>query len=179
MDNPRVYFLGIYGPVLITIVIRLLVHYLYRSTKLVDPFLMLAQAGGAAFQDFWNEHLGSESILSPFHAFRSQRWALLWTSVLFAAAQLLTPFASELTATFFSNYRFKTGHTSGIVQGHAFWINPPIVRVLQGLLAFIFPQFLTFGSCFVDTNPGWRQVLPASQLLPRSSATPEPPRTSR
>jgi Protein of unknown function (DUF3433) len=146
VDRPQHYFLGVYMPVLLAIILRLLVSYLYRCTKLVDPFNMLSQTNGVPLKRFfWSDHLGSESVLAPFKTLIRRRWTLFSTSILYAVTQLLTALASELTAIHPSSYVVNdvASNTIHIVRGRSLWVNSIIVRIIQGLLAFIFLQLLT------------------------------------
>ena len=105
IQDPANYFLGVYFPVLLAVIFRMLIGYLYENMKMMEPFFMLSQPGGVPAKDFiWINYLSANDSLAPYWALISGHWLMLWTSVLYFAVQLLSTFAAELISVRPSRY---------------------------------------------------------------------------
>lgn len=98
VGSPINYFYGIYLPVLLAVAFQMVVGYLYTATKMMEPFAMLSKSDeGIAAKDFlWINYMSANDNIEPFTAMVSGHWLMLWVSILFTAAQLLSPLSSEL-----------------------------------------------------------------------------------
>ncbi|KAI9674741.1 MAG: hypothetical protein M1817_001645 [Caeruleum heppii] len=124
------YFVGAYLAILLAVLFRMSVGFLYAATKALEPFYSLTEPSGASPKDFFNiNYLATNDSFDPFFALFSGHWLMLWTSILYVGAGLLTPFASELLS--FSKFCNVQG-----VCGPEMRVNPVIGRVMQALLAF-------------------------------------------
>lgn len=95
--HPQNYFYGVYLPVLLAVLLRVLIGFFYCATKLMEPFYQLANRGDVPAKDFfWINYLSPNDNTAPFIAMVSGHWLMLWSSVLYFLVQLLSPFASEL-----------------------------------------------------------------------------------
>ena len=92
-----VYFGGVYLPVLFSVLVRMLLGYLYSSTKMMEPFYLLARPNGANAREFlFTNYLDSNDLLAPLLAIVSRQWLVLCAAGIYMFAQVLGPFASEL-----------------------------------------------------------------------------------
>ena len=98
IKSPVNYFYAIYLPVLLAVTFQMLATYLYTATKMMEPFAMLSQSiEGIPAKDFlWINYLSANDSIEPFTAMISGHWQMLWVSILFIAAQLLSPLSSEV-----------------------------------------------------------------------------------
>ena len=92
------YFYGIYLPILLTVAFQMIAGYLYTATKMMEPFAMLSTSrDGIAAKDFlWINYLCANDSIEPFIALASGHWLMLWVSILYTLAQLLSPLSSEM-----------------------------------------------------------------------------------
>ncbi len=128
--TPAKYFIGAYLPTLLAVIFRISVGSLYAATKMLEPFFSLARAEGATAKNFFHiNYLSTNDTFDPIKAMFSGHWLMLWTSVLYTAVGLMTPFASELL-------HFARFCNVQNVCGPELRINPDIARILQALLAF-------------------------------------------
>ena len=75
----------------------MLIGYLYTTTKMMEPFMMLSQAEGVKAKDFlWINYLSANDSVAPFQAMFSGHWLMLWTAVLYVFVQILSPLSAEL-----------------------------------------------------------------------------------
>ena len=124
------YFVGAYLPTLLAVVFRISVGSLYAATKMLEPFLSLARPQGATAKNFFHiNYLSTNDNMDPIKAMFSGHWLMLWTSILYLAVGLMTPFASELL-------HFARYCDARNICGPELRINPDIARILQALLAF-------------------------------------------
>ena len=132
--NSQYYFIMGYLPVLLAVILRMVLGYFYDAMKMMEPFHTLCNSQGVKAKDFfWINYLSANDNFAPFAAMLSGHWTMLWTSIIYTAAQTLSPFAAELLHVEYG--RWSDGRI--IVSGHSLWINETIARVLQGLLTFI------------------------------------------
>ncbi len=128
--TPAKYFFGAYLPTLLAVIFRISVGSLYAATKMLEPFFSLARDEGATAKNFFHiNYLSTNDTFDPIKAMFSGHWLMLWTSVLYTAVGLMTPFASELL-------HFARFCNVQNVCGPELRINPDIARILQALLAF-------------------------------------------
>lgn len=128
--TPAKYFIGAYLPTLLAVIFRISVGSLYAATKMLEPFFSLARAEGATAKNFFHiNYLSTNDTIDPIKAMFSGHWLMLWTSVLYTAVGLMTPFASELL-------HFARFCNVQNICGPELRINPDIARLLQALLAF-------------------------------------------
>lgn len=128
--TPAKYFVGAYLPTLLAVIVRVTVGSLYAATKMLEPFFSLARAEGATAKNFLHiNYLSTNDTFDPIKAMFSGHWLMLWTSILYTAVGLMTPFASELL-------HFARFCDVKHVCGPELRINLDIARILQALLAF-------------------------------------------
>lgn len=128
--TPAKYFVGAYLPTLLAVIFRISVGSLYAATKMLEPFFSLARAEGATAKNFLHiNYLSTNDTSDPIKAMFSGHWLMLWTSILYTAVGLMTPFASELL-------HFARFCDVKHVCGPELRINLDIARILQALLAF-------------------------------------------
>ena len=128
------YFLGAYLPTLLAVCFRLSVGWLYATTKMLEPFYALMNPDGALPKDFFHiNYLSTNDSWDPFRAMLSGHRLMLWTSILYVAVGLLTPFASELLR--FGHYCQGIGDGKAIC-GPELRVNPTVARILEALLSF-------------------------------------------
>ena len=124
------YFVGAYLPTLLAVLFRISVGSLYAATKMMEPFFSLARTQGTTPKNFFHiNYLSTNDTFDPIMAMFSGHWLMLWTSILYTAVGLMTPFASELL-------HFARYCDVRQVCGPELRINPDIARILQALLAF-------------------------------------------
>ena len=129
------YFYGSYLTVLIAVIFRITIGWLYSTTKMLEPFHMLNQEEGVPAKDFFNiNYLSANDTFEPFTAMLSGHWQMLAVSLLYATVGFLAPFASEMLHFYRSCEKFENGE---IICGAALWINASIARILEGLLICI------------------------------------------
>ncbi|KAL9628657.1 MAG: hypothetical protein Q9164_007189, partial [Protoblastenia rupestris] len=98
VESAANYFHGIYLPVLLAVAFQMIAGYLYTATKMMEPFAMLSKSNeGIPVKDFlWINYLSANDSLEPFTAMASGHWLMLWVSVLYTLAQVLSPLSSEM-----------------------------------------------------------------------------------
>ena len=98
VKSPVNYFYARYLPVLLAVLFTMLAGYLYTATKMMEPFAMLSKSSqGIPAKDFlWINYLSANDSIEPFTALTEGHWLMLWVSVLYIAAQLLSPLTSEM-----------------------------------------------------------------------------------
>ncbi|MCJ1393029.1 hypothetical protein MMC18_005901 [Xylographa bjoerkii] len=128
------YFCGAYLPILLAVGFRVVIGWLYVTTKMIEPFRILTQSKTTSANDFFNiNYLSASDTLEPYKAMLSGHWLMLWTSLLYLAVELLSPFASEVLHFYWSCE--STGNDT-LTCAAALWINVSVARILQGLLSF-------------------------------------------
>ena len=66
------YFYGSYLTVLIAVIFRITIGWLYSTTKMLEPFHMLNQEEGVPAKDFFNiNYLSANDTFEPFTAMLS------------------------------------------------------------------------------------------------------------
>ncbi|KAL9102213.1 MAG: hypothetical protein Q9163_002619 [Psora crenata] len=98
VESAANYFYGIYLPVLLAVAFQMIAHYLYTATKMMEPFAMLSKSNeGIPAKDFlWINYLSANDSLEPFTAMASGHWLMLWVSILYTLAQVVSPLSSEM-----------------------------------------------------------------------------------
>ncbi|KAI9802327.1 MAG: hypothetical protein M1833_001833 [Piccolia ochrophora] len=132
------YFVGTYLPTLMAIALRIVIGFVYATTKMLEPFYSLTSSAGAEPKDFFNiNFLSTNDSLDPLLAMFSGHWLMLLTSLLYVGAGLITPFASEfMRITRFCN--------SDNLCAPELRVSPTIGRVIQALLAITSLMLLAF-----------------------------------
>ena len=126
------YFYGSYLAVLVAVIYRITIGWLYSTTKMLEPFHILKHKEGARAKDFFNiNYLSANDSFEPYTAMLSGHWLMLSASLLYALAGFLAPFASETLHFYRSCEKFENGE---IICRVALWINASIARILEGLL---------------------------------------------
>lgn len=106
VERSAVYFCGVYLPLLLSVLFRLLIGYLCTTTKMKEPFSMLSRQNGISAKDFlWINHLSANDNLAPFQAMFAGHWLMLWTSILYLTVHSLSPLAAELIDIYPSFYQ--------------------------------------------------------------------------
>ena len=114
VDQWQNYFFQAYLPVLVAVLFRMLIGYLYTTVKMMEPFAMLSKPGGVPARDFlWINYLASNDTLAPYLAMISGHTLMLWISVLYVTAQILSPLAAEILSIQHSSYAVSsTAHST-------------------------------------------------------------------
>ena len=128
---PTTYFVASFLPALLAIILRISVGLAYAATKMMEPFYSLANPAGALAIDFFNiNYLSTNDSFDPFTALFRGHWLMLYISILYVGAGLITPFASE----FLSLERFQNIEGA---SGPEMRVNPIVGRIIEGLLVFV------------------------------------------
>ena len=98
VESAANYFYGIYLPVVLAVAFQMIANYLYTATKMMEPFAMLSSSDeGIPAKDFlWINYLSANDSLEPFTAMVSGHWLMLWVSIFYTLAQVLSPLSSEM-----------------------------------------------------------------------------------
>ncbi|MCJ1435116.1 hypothetical protein MMC27_004486 [Xylographa pallens] len=129
-----IYFCGAYLPIIIAVWFRVVIGWLYVTTKMLEPFRILTQSKTISAKDFFNiNYLSASDTLEPYKAMMSGHWLMLCTSLLYLAVELLSPFAAEILHFYWS---CESTENSTLTCAAALWIDVSVVRILQGLLSF-------------------------------------------
>ena len=108
------YFYGVYLPVMLAVMFRMLIGYFYTTTKMMEPFSILSKAGGAKAKDFmFINYLSASDTWAPIFALFSGHWLMLWTAVLYLMVQLLTTLSSEMFGIYPSFYKLNSDTAIG------------------------------------------------------------------
>ena len=108
VQKPANYFFAVYFPVLLAVLFRMCIGYLYTATKMMEPFSMLSRSDGAHAKDFlWINYLSANDTFAPFQAMLSGHWLMLWTSILYTAVQLLSPLGAEMFGIYPSYHKIN------------------------------------------------------------------------
>jgi len=132
------YFLSLYLPSLLAVLLHTIWAVVFAATKMMEPFYRLAQPQGVQAKDsILLEYLSSAMSTSTFQDVFSGHWIMLLTSIIYFTTGLLTSFASESmgalpTAT--------CSTTIAVAQpcAPAWIVFLPVTRVLEATLAFLF-----------------------------------------
>ena len=128
-----VYFCGAYLPILIAVGFRMVIGWLYVTTKMLEPFRILSQSKTISAKDFFNiNYLSASDTLEPYKAMMSGHWLMLCTALLYLAVELLSPFAAEILHFYWS---CESTENNLLTCAAALWIDVSVVRILQGLLS--------------------------------------------
>ena len=129
------YFYGTYLAVLVAVIYRIIIGWLYSTTKMLEPFYMLKRDGGVRAKDFFNiNYLSVNDTVEPYTAMLNGHWLMLWSFLLYTIVGVLAPFSSEMMYFHRSCEDFSNGER---LCGAALWIEPSIARVVEGLLGSI------------------------------------------
>ncbi|KAL9123537.1 MAG: hypothetical protein Q9217_007037, partial [Psora testacea] len=136
VESAANYFCGIYLPVLLAVAFQMIAGYLYTATKMMEPFAMLSKSNaGIPAKDFlWINYLSANDSLEPFTAMASGHWLMLWVSILYTVAQVLSPLSSEMLGLY-PGLKKVTEDTVDV--GASVWIHPQIARLMQAILSLI------------------------------------------
>ena len=127
VKQPEHYFYGVYLPILLAVFFKMLIGYPYAAAKMIELFAMLGRPGGVPAKDFLRiNYLSANDTSAPFQAMLSGRWLMLWTSILYAALQLLSPLTSKL-CSIYPSYFEVAEHTFIVATGTN--ANPPKIHV--------------------------------------------------
>ncbi len=123
-------------PTLVAVVLRIIVGWLYATTKMMEPFVALASGGsggsGVAPKAFFNIcYLATNDAFDLLPALFAGHWTMLATTALYVGVGLLAPFGAELVAI--TRYCYDEGDLT--YCGPEIRMNYTVGRVLQGLLA--------------------------------------------
>ncbi|MCJ1378753.1 hypothetical protein MMC17_001852 [Xylographa soralifera] len=129
-----IYFCGAYLPILVAVGFRVVISWLYVTTKMLEPFRILTKSKTTSAKDFFNiNYLSASDTFEPYKAMMSGHWLMLFTSLLYLAVELLSPFAAEILHFYWS---CESTENNTLTCAAALWINVHVVRILQGLLSF-------------------------------------------
>ena len=129
-----IYFCGAYLPILIAVGFRVVIGWLYVTTKMLEPFRTLAQNKTTSAKDFFNiNYLSASDTFEPYKAMMSGHWLMLCISLLYLAVELLSPFAAEILHFYRS---CESTENNTVTCAAALWINISVIRILQALLSF-------------------------------------------
>nr|POF25968.1 hypothetical protein CFP56_22116 [Quercus suber] len=131
-------FLGTYFGVLIAVIYRMLWTILYNNFTLIEPFRQLAHSNGApADVSFFAFYQAQSNLFGPVPAFAKQRWTLALAGTAYLITSFLPAISSE--ALFVqTNYdcQFPDMRYPNNPCPARMIVSLPVLRVLQGLLAF-------------------------------------------
>ena len=136
IKSPINYFYGVYLPVLLAVLFQMMVYYLYTATKMMEPFAMLSSTNeGIPAKDFlWINYLSANDSLEPFTALASGHWLMLGVSILYTAAQVISPLSSEMLGIYPG---YKKTSADRVMAGASLWVHPQIARLMQAILILI------------------------------------------
>ncbi|KAG8533363.1 uncharacterized protein KY384_002146 [Bacidia gigantensis] len=137
IKSPINYFYGIYFPVLLAVAFQMLAYYLYTATKMMEPFAMLSKSneGISAKEFLFIGFLAGNDSIEPFTAMvSSNHRLLLFVSLFYVAAQLLSPLSSEMLGIY-PGYIKNNEET--VTAGASLWIHAQIARLMQAFLSLI------------------------------------------
>ncbi|KAI9710402.1 MAG: hypothetical protein M1812_007438 [Candelaria pacifica] len=127
------YFTGAYLPVMLAVLYRLLWTSVYATVKIMEPFYQLTQPDGALGKDSLTTYYQSSGFTpEPIQGYLRGHWVVLWSSLVYLAADLMAPLASE---TLFTDT--KSGCTGGTGANPCFprlSVDRLVARLMQGLL---------------------------------------------
>ena len=111
VQKPVNYFYAIYLPVLLAIIFRMFMSWLYTTTKMMEPFSMLSKLEGVKAKDFlFTYYLAGNDSLAPLTALFKGHWLMLWMATTYVAVQLLSALSSEIFAVY-PSYHIKDGQS--------------------------------------------------------------------
>ena len=117
---------------LLSLIYRIIIGWLYSTTKMLEPFYLLKRNGGSRAKDFFNiNYLSANDTLEPYKAMLHGHWLMLWTSLLYTIVGILAPLSSEMM---FFHRSCEESINGEKVCGAALWINATVARVMEGLL---------------------------------------------
>jgi hypothetical protein len=132
------YFLSLYLPTLLAVLLQTVWAVVFAVTKMMEPFYQLASPDGALAKDsVLVEYLSSAMSISTLRTILSGHWVMLLASIIYFSAGLLAPLASESMGV----QPTATCHTaiSADQPCAPTWIVfLPAARALEALLAFLF-----------------------------------------
>ncbi|MCJ1293818.1 hypothetical protein MMC34_005374 [Xylographa carneopallida] len=101
---------------------------------MLEPFRILSHSKATSAKDIFNiNYLSALDTFEPYKAMMSGHWLMLYTSLLYLAVELLSPFAAEILHFYWS---CESTDNSTLTCAAALWINVSVVRILQALLSF-------------------------------------------
>jgi Protein of unknown function (DUF3433) len=131
------YFLSLYLPTLLAVLLQTVWAVVFAATKMMEPFYQLASPDGALAKDsILVEYLSSAMSISTLRTMLSGHWVMLLASVIYFSAGLLAPLASESMGV----QPTATCHTAIAVDqpcAPAWIVFLPATRALEALLAFL------------------------------------------
>ena len=124
VQKPSNYFHAVYFPVLLAVLFKMLIGYLYTVTKMVEPFVRLSREHGAKAKDFmFINYLAGNDSFAPLKALVSGHWLMLLTVMTYIAVQLLSALSSELYGIY-PSYHLIDSNTA-VNGGGMFFTIPP------------------------------------------------------
>jgi hypothetical protein len=134
-------FVGNYLVLVIVVVFRQFWTAIYAQTKLIEPFIRLAEGCGvpasAVLSTFY---LSSNITPDPLLALSKRLWIVLWTFSIYFVVGFLAPLGSELLFlnTKYSGCPFpQPDNTNNPCWPPRLSIDPVLARIVQGLLSYI------------------------------------------
>ncbi|KXT04990.1 hypothetical protein AC578_10310 [Pseudocercospora eumusae] len=161
-------FLSTYLAVLLAVIYRLLFSVVHNNLTRIEPFRQLTEPNGAlASSALFNFYHRQSGLLGPISALRNGRWALAIVGTAYLAASLLPALASEAIWVD-TNWNCPADLRKPEERNNPcparMTASEPVIRVLQGLLAFAAAVILGLASLLLLRKSG----LPAD---PSSIAT--------
>jgi hypothetical protein len=150
-SNQNVYrawqtFIPSYFALILAVLYRQYWTAICSQTKLIEPFILLAQPNRAtSFNALTTFYLSSSLLPDPFLAFIRHHWFILWTSLVYFAVGFLGPLSSELMFldTNYPNCPHQTGNSVNPCWPPLLSIDPGVARPIQGLLIYVAIMTLT------------------------------------
>jgi len=140
-------FVGNYVALIIAVVLRQFWTAIYAQSKLIEPFVRLAEGHGvpasAVLSTFY---LSSNVMPDPVLALSKRLWLVLWTSSVYFAVGFLAPLGAELLFlnTKYTNCPFpQPGNPINPCWPPRLSIDPVVSRIVQGLLTYTAIMTLT------------------------------------
>lgn len=132
------YFLSLYLPTLLAVLLQTVWAVVFAATKMMEPFYQMASPDGALAKDsILVEYLSSAMSISTLRTILSGHWVMLLASIIYFSAGLLAPLASESMGV----RPTATCHTAIAVDqpcAPTWIVFLPAARALEALLAFLF-----------------------------------------
>lgn len=152
-NNPRVLeiiqtwpawkiFVGGYCPVFLAVLFKLFWTAIYAKIKLIEPFTRMARPeGSVASETLHTYYLSSYLMPDAIFSMMKGHWLIFWSAVVYLAVGLLAPLSSEVLFAD-SNWNCPNPDFSEDKKlipcfPPKLSVDPVMVRLLQGLLAFI------------------------------------------
>lgn len=129
------YFLAMYLPTLLAVILQVFWTIIFASTKMMEPFYQLAKPCGAEAQHtLLADYLSSGLSLDSLHSLLSGHWVMICASSVQILMGLIVTLAGESMTVKPTSYSPITGEP----DEPEWFVNVPAMRALQVLMAIVF-----------------------------------------